>query len=108
VAALRGHAPKLRGAPATLPFIWYATTLRNGSNFTLTTDLGDIDLIGKILGSGSYSDAIDQTVEIAAHGYSLRVLTLDALIKSKRCAGRRKDLLILPELEALRAATEKL
>ena len=30
------------------------------------------------------------------------VLSLDALIASKRAAGRTKDLLVLPELEALR------
>jgi len=35
------------------------------------------------------------------------VLTLDALIASKRAVGRPKDLLVLPELEALREATEE-
>jgi hypothetical protein len=32
----------------------------------------------------------------------VRVLTLEGLIKAKRAAGRTKDLLVLPELEALR------
>lgn len=31
----------------------------------------------------------------------IRVLSIDALIKAKRAAGRDKDLLVLPELEAL-------
>ena len=31
-----------------------------------------------------------------------RVLSLDALITAKRAASRPKDLLVLPELEALR------
>jgi hypothetical protein len=35
------------------------------------------------------------------------VLTLDALIASKRAAGRPKDLLVMPELEALREATQE-
>jgi hypothetical protein len=30
-----------------------------------------------------------------------RVLTLEGLIKSKKAAGRAKDLMLLPELEAL-------
>ena len=36
-----------------------------------------------------------------------RVLTLDALIVAKRAAGRPKDLLVLPELEALREVLNK-
>jgi hypothetical protein len=36
-----------------------------------------------------------------------RVLSLDALIVAKRAAGRPKDLLVLPELEALREIAEE-
>jgi hypothetical protein len=36
-----------------------------------------------------------------------RVLSLDALIVAKRAAGRTKDLLVLPELEALREIAEE-
>lgn len=32
----------------------------------------------------------------------IRILNLDGLINAKRAAGRTKDLLVLPELEALR------
>src|SRR5262249_48469290 len=45
-AALAPHSPRLRGAPADLPFTWDERTLRNGLNFTLTSALGDIDLLG--------------------------------------------------------------
>ena len=41
-------------------------------------------------------------------GYRFAVLSLDGLISSKRAAGRQKDLLALPELEALREATQDL
>ena len=34
-------------------------------------------------------------------GYQVRVLSLEALIQAKRAAGRPKDLLVIPELEAL-------
>jgi hypothetical protein len=34
-------------------------------------------------------------------GRSVQVLKLEALIEAKRAAGRRKDLLMIPELEAL-------
>ena len=51
VAALRPYAPSLRGAPAGLPFVFDAQTVRNGLNFTLTTDLGDLDLLGAARGA---------------------------------------------------------
>ena len=45
-------APALRGAPAGLPFRLDSATVRRGLNFTLTTTLGDIDLLGEIAGGG--------------------------------------------------------
>src|SRR4051812_19033080 len=46
-AALAPHKPYLRGAPPGLPFRWDVATIRAGLNFTLTTDLGDLDLLGE-------------------------------------------------------------
>ena len=105
--ALRPHDPRLRGAPAGLPFRLDEGTLRGGLNFTLTTDVGDIDLLGEVTGIGDYAAALAASEEVELFGATFRVLTLDALITSKRAAGRPKDLLVLPELEALREATEE-
>ena len=55
VAALKPHQPYLRGAPPGLPFVWDASTLANGLNFTLTTTLGDVDLLGEVIGVGNTS-----------------------------------------------------
>ena len=98
--------PRLRGAPLGLPFSFDTETLKRGLNFTLTTDLGDIDLIGEVTGIGDYQmvAASSMPVELFARQYA--VLKLDALIASKRAAARPKDLQVLPELEALREATE--
>lgn len=43
--ALQPFNPRLRGAPAGLPFRFNEHTPKSGLNFTLTTDLGDIDLL---------------------------------------------------------------
>lgn len=53
VATLADHAPYLRGAPPGLPFRWDTRTLERGLNFTLTTDLADLDLLGEIVGGTS-------------------------------------------------------
>jgi hypothetical protein len=104
--ALRPYHPRLRGAPEGLPFRLDEETLRGGLNFTLTTDVGDIDLMGEVAGVGDYAAARAASEQVELFGATFSVLTLDALIVSKRAAGRPKDLIVLPELEALREATE--
>jgi hypothetical protein len=54
--ALRPLAPYLRGAPPALPFEFDEQTLRRRLNVTLTTTLGDIDLLGEIAGGGGYKN----------------------------------------------------
>jgi len=104
VSALSPYNPKPRGFPPNLPYIFDETTLQNGTNFTFRTDLGDIDLLGEVAGVGGY-DAVNQESEIKSLlGFEVKVLTVEGLIKAKRAAGRTKDLLVLPELEALREA----
>ncbi len=105
--ALSPYHPRLRGAPIELPFRFDEETLRRGLNFTLTTDLGDIDLLGEIAGIGDYVAVSNVTMPVELFGRSFQVLTLDALIASKKAAGRPKDMLVLPELEALREAIEE-
>lgn len=105
--ALRPYNPRLRGAPEGLPFRLDADTLRSGLNFTLTTDIGDLDMLGEVAGLGDYAAALSASRPVDLFGMSFDVLTLEALIISKRAAGRPKDLQVLPELEALREATEE-
>lgn len=100
-AALAPHAPYLRGAPAGLPFRWEQRTLSRGLNFTLTTALGDVDLLGEIVGGGRYEDLVDHTVELQLFGRRCLVLDLPTLIRVKRAAGRPKDLEAIAELELL-------
>ena len=102
VSALRPHHPRLRGAPTELPFIFDVKTLSKGMNFTLQTDLGDIDLLGHIDGLGEFPDVAADAASMALFGYTCRVASIDSLIRSKRAAGRAKDLNVLPELEALK------
>ena len=102
VAALSPHQPYLRGAPPGLPFQFDAETLRNGLNFTLTSKLGDVDLLGEIAGGGGYAELEPHAIEIELFGVRCLCLGLDKLIEVKRAAGRPKDLEALAELIAIR------
>jgi predicted nucleotidyltransferase len=68
----------------------------------LTTDIGDLDLLGEILGGGAYEALVTSTVTIRVFGIDCRCLTLDKLIELKRAAGRPKDFEAIAELEAIR------
>ena len=102
VLALTPYHPYLRGAPAGLPFRWDAATIRRGLNFTLSTDIGDLDLLGEITGGGGYEALLADTVGIRVFGIECRCLTLERLIDVKRAAGRPRDLEAIAELEAIR------
>ena len=102
VAALRPFGPTLRGAPAGLPFVWDGRTVRSGLNFTLSTSLGAVDLLGEVAGGGGYNDLERETETIRVFGVDCLCVSLDALIRLKRAAGRRKDLETVAELEVIR------
>lgn len=104
VQALGELSPYLRGAPPGLPFRWDAKTLQSGLNFTLTTDRGEIDLLGEVAGVGTYQQALPNSVEMAAFGQPLRCLSLEQLLAAKRAAGRPKDFEVIAELEEIRDA----
>lgn len=109
VDALGPHEPYLRGAPPGLPFEWSVATLRSGLNFTLTTRVGDIDLLGEIVGGGTYEDLVGHSSMVTIFERETKLLDLPWLIRVKRAAGRPKDLEVIAELEALQeeAALEK-
>jgi len=101
VTALAPYAPYLRGAPPGLPFRWSIETIQNGLNFTLTTTLGDIDLLGEIPGGGKFEGLIQDTILLRLFGIECRCVNLRRLILLKRAAGRPRDLEVIAELEAI-------
>ena len=107
VAAVRPFKPTLRGAPEGLPFVWDERTIKSGLNFTLSTSLGAIDLLGEVAGGGTYENLEKDTETIHVFGVDCLCVTLDTLIRLKRAAGRRKDLEAIAELEAIREEREK-
>jgi len=102
VRALEPLEPYLRGVARGLPFEWSVATLRSGLNFTLTTTAGDLDLLGDIPGGGRYEELLPHTVVVELFGHEVRCLDLESLLRTKKAAGRPRDLEAIAELEALR------
>jgi hypothetical protein len=107
VDALAPYHPFLRGAPPGLPFEWDAATVARGLNFTLITSLGDVDLLGEIVGGGSYEMLLPHSFTVSVVGIQSRCLTLEKLIAVKRATGRQKDFDALAELEAIAEETSR-
>ena len=104
VKAIGPLHPRLRGAPADLPFFFDARTLRSGLNFTLVTDAGELDLLGEVTGLGGYDAIKPLSTVLPLFGVDVQVLDLDGLERSKRAVGRSKDLLDLEMIAALKRA----
>ena len=99
--------PHPRGAPPGSPFVWDAETITQGLNFTLTTSLGDLTILGQIVGGGDYHELLQHAVALPLFGTECLCLDLDTLIHVKRAVGGPKEFEAIAELEALREEKEK-
>lgn len=90
-SALQRLNPKLRGAPPDLPFRLDAKSLALGSNFTFTTDAGDLDLLGWVEPLGGYEEIVGRCDTLQIGETNVRVISLDDLIQIKQHISRPKD-----------------
>ena len=95
--------PRPRGFDNELPYVFDWTTLQHGTNFTFTTSMGDIDLIGEVKGIGGYVDLTQEAIAVDLDGIKTYVLSIPALIRAKEAADRPKD---KPGLQVLYALSE--
>lgn len=102
VKAIEPFKPYLRGAPPGLPFRFDVETIKRGLNFTLSTQAGDLDLLGEVTGGGGYDVLFEGSVSVKLFGIDCRCLNLEQLLAAKRAAGRPKDFEVIAELESLR------
>jgi len=101
-AALRQLHAGLRGADGDAPFQLDAKALAAGDHFTLTTDAGNLDILGTPAGVDGF-DALEREAKVfTIDGLTVAVASIEDLISMKRAAGRPKDLIEVEVLGALR------
>jgi predicted nucleotidyltransferase len=100
---LRSWHAYLREVEPGLPFTLDVCALRTTPIMTLVTDLGNLDLLDRVLGLGGYADVLAASEPVHLERIEFRALTLPALIAAKKATGRPKDREHVIELEALLA-----
>ncbi len=101
-SAMTALKPTLRGAPSDLPFRLDAESLALGSNFTFKTTDGDLDLLGYVEPLGTYEDLAPRAESIQLGEITIKVASLDDLIRIKSHLGRPKDRDCLMHLQAIK------
>ena len=99
-SALQEIHARLRGAE---DLEWHidARALEVADIFTLTTDLGMLDLCFRPAGDQTYERLNERAQTFKVFGLEIAVASLDHIIDSKTRAGRNKDLRALPTLRLL-------
>ena len=76
-------------------------------NFTLTTELGDIDLLAGVAAGETYQDLLAHSFDVEAFGVRFKCIDLPTLIRIKEAADRPKDREAIAELRVLLEEIEK-
>lgn len=105
-AALQDINARLRGVDEDLPFVPDARTLESGTNFTFSTDFGDLDCLGWPEGRTSYDELRDGAVEMKIGRHTVLTASIDDLIAMKEVAGREKDRFGVMHLRAVKQAAD--
>ena len=95
--------PVHRMPPGRKPLDLTAESAAHFTNLYLDTDLGRLDCLNAIEGLGDYAQVKDASEQIDVAGLRLRVLTIDALIRTKQAMNRPRDREAIHQLEALKA-----
>jgi hypothetical protein len=99
--ALEELSATLRGAPSDI-FRLDAATLKAGDHFTFSTKAGPVDCLGTPAGTDGFADLNASATEEDLDGLTVRVASVDDLIRMKLAAGRPQDLIAVEWLSALR------
>ncbi|MFZ4775974.1 MAG: hypothetical protein ACOYM3_11450 [Terrimicrobiaceae bacterium] len=105
--ALAELHPVHRMTPERLPFTREQAESGSLKNLYLSTDIGQLDLLGEVKGIGPFEECWKNSEPISIGDAEIRVLTLDALILAKLAMGRPKDLHAVLELEVIRESQRK-
>jgi hypothetical protein len=106
-AAMKDLHPFHRLTANKLPLEMSRTAFDELKNLYLQTDLGKLDCLSEVAGVGNFAEVRARSV-VASFSYGqFKFLNLEALIASKKAAGRERDLLAVRSLLAIKERNEQ-
>jgi hypothetical protein len=91
---------RLTLAPDRVPGADERRALKQGRNLSVTTRLGDLDVVQRLPGVPSFAELADRAVIVAPFGTSLRVASRADLVAMKRARGSALDRADLEHLDS--------
>jgi predicted nucleotidyltransferase len=107
LAALADIHPRHRMNPMLKALTETPASLAKFENLYLVTDLGQLDVLVRIAGIGAYPDVLRSAVEVDFRGRTIRILNIEALIRSKEALDRPKDRPTIVHLKAILERTRR-
>ncbi len=101
--ALADLHPQHRMTSSKLPLEITSENAEGFKNLYLTTDLGQLDCLGEVLGLGGYEMVESQSQLIDLGFGSCRLLTISGLIKAKAAMNRPRDKETIVQLRAIQS-----
>jgi hypothetical protein len=105
--ALRGLNPVHRMNPSASSFTPEQAARTDWKNLYLHTDIGVLDCLGEVRGIGDYQACLERSTSLDLGEFTIKTLSLEALIEAKRAMGRPRDLLTAEELEMILARRKR-
>lgn len=102
LAALADTHPRNSARPDLGELVASPEELARYRNLYLTTDFGELDVLGELPPVGGYSEAAASAVEVEMFGRTCPILAIEHIIAIKEFLGRPKDHEALRELRELR------
>lgn len=99
-AFLQPLHPRYALTPDRRPILATADELATFKNLYALTDLGRLDFLGEVPPLGAFDELHTTTVDLG--DFTVRILTLDDLLRVKEYVRRPKDLEVAAELRAIR------
>jgi hypothetical protein len=90
--ALAAYAPKHRISKEKPAFTPEQASNQHFNNIYLSTDLGQLDILGQVKGIGDYEAALAASQDLPIGDFTIKILSLSKLIEAKTAMGRPHDL----------------
>jgi hypothetical protein len=105
--ALADLHPVHRMTPNKIPLELTEESCKDLKNLYLDTDLGQLDCVSFVQGVGGFEEVKSRSESVSTEDTSYLVLSIDALIRSKKSMGRPRDKEAVIQLESIKEMQNK-